>query len=96
MTLAEAFAQGLPVIASRLGAMTEIVEDGLTGLHFAPGDAEDLARKVRWASEHPEAMHRMGRNARLIYEEKYTPENNYYQLMAIYEEALEENRRNRS
>lgn len=38
----EAFACGTPVIASRLGAMAEIVEDGVTGLLFTPGDAEDL------------------------------------------------------
>ena len=91
LTLAEAFAQGLPVIASRLGATAEIVEDKVTGLHFNPGDAEDLVRKVRWASEHPEDMLHMGRNARRNYEKKYTPEINYRQLMAIYAEAIDEN-----
>ena len=96
VTLAEAFSEGLPVIASRLGAMAEIVEDGVTGLHFAPCDAEDFARKVRWASEHPENMHRMGRNARKVYEEKYTPEINYRQLIAIYQEAVMENGRRRN
>jgi len=96
MTLAEAFVQGLPVIASRLGSMGEIIEDRETGLHFTSGDAEDLAKKVHWASEHPEEMRGMGRNARLVYEEKYTPEINHRQLMAIYEQAIEENRRSRS
>jgi len=94
--LAEAFSEGLPVIASRLGAMAEIVEDGVTGLHFAPCDAEDFARKVRWANDHPEDMHRMGRQARLVYEEKYTPEVNYRQLMAIYQDAIMESRRRRN
>ena len=73
----------------------EIVEDGVTGLHFTPGDAEDLAAKVRWAVEHPEEMRQMGLNARRVYEEKYTPEVNYRQLMAIYEEAIAENRRSK-
>ena len=93
LTIVEAFAQELPVIASRLGAMAEIVEDGVTGLHFIPGDAGDLAAKVCWAAEHPEEMRRMGLNARRVYEEKYTPEVNYRQLMAIYEQAIEANRR---
>ena len=93
MTIAEAFCQGLSVIASRLGAMAEIVEDGVTGLHFIPGDAGDLAAKVRWAVAHPEEMCRMGLNARRVYEEKYTPETNYRQLMAIYDAAIEVNRR---
>jgi glycosyltransferase involved in cell wall biosynthesis len=88
MTIVEAFCQGLPVIASRLGAMAEIVEDGTTGLHFTPGDASDLAAKVRWAAEHPEEMSRMGSNARHIYQEKYTPEQNYKMLAEIYEAAI--------
>jgi glycosyltransferase involved in cell wall biosynthesis len=92
LALAEAFAQGLAVIASRLGAMGEIIEDGITGLHFNAGDAEDLARKVRWANAHPEAMRHMGNNALRIYEENYTPEINYHQLMNIYREALKEKR----
>ncbi len=95
MTLAEAFCQSLPVIASHLGAMAEIVADGVTGLHFAPGDPEDLAAKVRWAAEHPEEMFRMGANARRVYEEKYNPEANYRNLMAIYGQAIESNRRAR-
>lgn len=90
MVLAEAFCQGLPVITSRLGSMAEIVEDGVTGLHFTPGDAVDLAVKVRWAAEHPEEMRQMGLNARRVYEQKYTPETNYRQLIAIYEAAIEE------
>ncbi len=92
LTIAEAFCQGLSVIASRLGAMAEIVEDGVTGLHFIPGDAGDLAAKVRWSAAHPDDMRRMGLNARRVYEEKYTPEVNYRLLMAIYDQAIEANR----
>lgn len=88
MTIAEAYCQGLPVIASRLGSMEEIVEDGHTGLHFTPGDAADLAGKIRWATDHPLEMRQMGANARRIYEEKYTPEANYRQLIAAYERAI--------
>ncbi len=90
MVIAEAFSKGLPVIASRLGAMAEIVEDRVTGLHFAPGDAHDLAAKVRWAAGHAEEMRRMGANARRAYEAKYTPEVNFQQLVVIYEAAVQE------
>jgi glycosyltransferase involved in cell wall biosynthesis len=83
----EAFAVGLPVIASRLGAMVEIVEDGETGLHFEAGNAADLAAKVQWAWEHPEEMRRMGRAARAEFEARYTPERNYQMLMEIYDKA---------
>ena len=87
MVIAEAFSKGLPVIASRLGAMAEIVEDGVTGLHFTPGDSGDLAAKARWAADHPEEMHNMGANARCVYQEKYAPEVNYEMLLAVYEKA---------
>ncbi len=57
--------------------MAEIVEDGRTGLHFTPGDAQDLAAKVEWAWSHPERMRLMGEEARREYESKYTAEKNY-------------------
>ena len=88
MTLAEAFATGLPAMAPRLGAMAEIVEDGRTGLLFEPGAPDDLAAKVEWAWTHPKEMAEMGRNARREYELKYTAERNYELLMQIYRRAM--------
>jgi len=88
LTIAEAFACGVPAIASRLGAMEEIVVDGRTGLHFTPGDADDLAAKVEWAWTHPNEMEAMGRAARAEYEAKYTAERNYQMLMEIYQKVL--------
>jgi glycosyltransferase involved in cell wall biosynthesis len=88
LTLVEAFASGLPVIASRLGAMAVLVEDGKTGLLFDPGSAEDLARKIVWAEANPQAMREMGKQARLEYESKYTSEQNFVRLMEIYAEAI--------
>ena len=80
----EAFACGVPVIASGLGVMKEIVEDGGTGLHFIPGDAGDLADKVDWAWTHPHEMDAMGNRARMEYRAKYTAEQNHAILMKIY------------
>jgi glycosyltransferase involved in cell wall biosynthesis len=87
-TIVEAFSSGLPVIASRLGALIDIVRDGITGLLFEPGDAADLAAKIRWADAHPEEMIRMGKAARAEYEARYTPERNHEMLMTIYEDAI--------
>jgi glycosyltransferase involved in cell wall biosynthesis len=88
LTIAEAFACELPVIASRLGTMAEIVTDNKTGLHFKPGDSQDLAAKIEWAWSHQEAMSEMGRAARREFEEKYTSAANYRRLMEIYETAM--------
>jgi len=87
--LAEAFAKGLPVLASALGSQGSIVDHGRTGLHFRPGDPEDLAAKVEWLLAHPNELARMRKEARAEYEAKYTAEENYRQLMAIYQTVLE-------
>jgi len=89
LVIAEAMACGVPVICSRLGAMQENVADGVTGLHFTPGDPENLAEKVSWAWTHPSEMCEMGRAARREYEFRYTAEKNYSLLMEIYEHTLE-------
>ncbi len=49
----EAFAHHTPVIASNLGGMTELVQDGTNGLLFAPGDAGSLARQLRRLLDEP-------------------------------------------
>jgi len=87
-TLVEAFACGLPVITSRLGAMASLVQHGHTGLLAEPGDATDLARQLTWAALHPEAMLEMGRNARRHYEQHWTGDVNYGELVAIYNQAM--------
>jgi glycosyltransferase involved in cell wall biosynthesis len=88
MVLVEAFAHGLPVLATRLGSMADIIEDGKTGLLFNPGDAADLANKAQWLLDHPQQAQALGDNARQVYLEKYTPEQNYQQLMTIYAQAM--------
>ena len=83
----EALACGVPVIASRSGAMAEVIHHQRTGLHFAPGDSEDLAAKVQWAWTHPAEIQAMGVAGRMEYEMKYTPKRNYEVLMEIYRKA---------
>jgi glycosyltransferase involved in cell wall biosynthesis len=87
MSVAEAFACGVPVLCSRLGGMLELVFDHRSGLHFTPGDAGDMTQKIGWAFEHPAELARMGREARREYEDNYTSEKNYIRLMEIYEQT---------
>ncbi len=89
-TLAEAYASALPVIASRIGALAELVQDGVTGLLFEPGNADDLAQKLAWAAAHPVQMRELGHNAREEYEAKFSADRNYAMLMDIYRVAMEE------
>jgi glycosyltransferase involved in cell wall biosynthesis len=89
LTIIEAYAVGIPVLASDLGAMSLLVRHGSTGLHFRPGDSLHLAQQVDWALDHPEEMRVMGGNARREYESRYTPERNYDLLMDAYRRVLE-------
>jgi glycosyltransferase involved in cell wall biosynthesis len=88
LAVVEAFAAGVPVVASRLGAMAEIVDDRRTGLLFEPGNAEDLADKVKWLWSNPDESEAMGREARREFEQKYTAEQAYQGLMAIYSRLI--------
>ena len=87
-TLVEAMACGLPVLASRIGALAELVEDGVTGLLVEPGNAAEWGAKMQWALDHPERMAQMGRAARAVYESRYTAAINYEQLTNIYRDAI--------
>jgi len=87
---AEAFARGTPVVAAKIGAVAEIVDDGRTGVHFTPGDPADLARTIDWTLAHPDAVARMRGEARWEYEAKYTADRNYDLLMQIYERAIKD------
>lgn len=87
LAVVEALAAGLPAVVSGRGSFLEMVEQGRTGLHFRPGDADDLAAKIAWMVEHPSARAEMGRAARRCYEQHYSPERNYEQLIGIYDAA---------
>jgi glycosyltransferase involved in cell wall biosynthesis len=88
LVIVEAFACGVPVIASRLAAMQEIIADGETGLHFSVHDPADLATKAKWAWNHTEEVAAFGLRARLEFEQKYSARQNYTSLMAIYNHVI--------
>lgn len=88
MTLVEAYACGKPVIASRTGAMREIVRDGGTGLLFELKNPGDLVEKVNSIAGNTDECERMGKKAREEFEEYYTPGRNIKILMDIYQRVL--------
>ncbi len=92
VTIVEAFALGLPILASRLGSMSELIVPGETGLLFDPGDADDLSRAVRAALAAPRKLALMSGEARRCYENRYTAGSNLPMLLRVYEEARAINR----
>jgi len=89
LVLVEAALYGKPVVCSRIGGLPEIVEDGVTGLLFEPGNADDLAEKVRALLDRPADCRRMGLAAREKALSEYSPEKYYDRLMEVYKIAVE-------
>lgn len=87
VTLVEAFACGVPVLAARLGSTAEIVEDGRTGKLFIPGSPDDLAAQANWLWSHAGETAQMSQEARTEYLAKYTAQQNYQRLVEIYNAA---------
>jgi len=84
----EAYACGVPVIASALGSMQDMVAGGRTGLLFRAGDPQDFAAKIQWACSDARRLQRMGRAARAEYEARYTAEKSYRDLLKIYQHVI--------
>jgi glycosyltransferase involved in cell wall biosynthesis len=85
--IVESFARGTPVLAAKIGSLEELVAHGRTGLHFAPGNADDLAQQMRWLWTHAEDAAQMGLRARAQYGARYSAEANVALLREIYEAA---------
>ena len=89
MVIAEAYAVGLPIVASNLGSMSSLVHHGVTGAHFRPGDSKDLAAQIEWILADSQRLALMRHKARAEFEAKYTAEQNYKTLMSIYQRAIQ-------
>jgi len=88
MAVLEAMAYGMPVIATRVGAIPEVVTDGHEGFLIEPGDVEALADRMLKLSNDPELRKRMGQAARRRVEAKYSLDVMVERIMDVYREVL--------
>lgn len=88
LVVAEAFARGTPVLASRIGALEEMVSHDVTGVLFRPGDAQDLAANVRSLLGRPAALAAMRRAARADFDARFSEGAGYDALMQVYRHAM--------
>jgi glycosyltransferase involved in cell wall biosynthesis len=94
-TILEASGCGVPIIASRLGTLPDVIEDGVTGLLFEPGNAVDLAGKIKslFARNGGDVLREnLGAAARAKFLREYTADRAYELLTNIYERAIASNR----
>ncbi len=80
----EALALGVPVIASNLGAQAEVVEDGVNGLLFTPGNPRSLANAVVRLTSSPDLATTLARGARTSFAARYSSEHSYQLLLEVY------------
>jgi glycosyltransferase involved in cell wall biosynthesis len=73
MVLAEAMAMGIPVVATTVGGIPELVAHGETGLLYAPGDVAALTGHLRRLLLDPALRARLGREARQRAQRRFTP-----------------------
>lgn len=89
LTLMEAGAAGVPVVATRVGGVPEVVKDGQTGFVLPAGDAQALAAKVELLLSDPEVAHAMGEAARDWVRARYTWQRLVADITALYDELME-------
>lgn len=85
----EAMAAGKPVIATVSGGTPEMVQDGVTGYLFAPGDYKALAEKILFLIEHPGLAREMGQNGRSRIETYFKIESYSRKIQDVYLELME-------
>ena len=84
-TVIEAYAYGKPVVASRVGSLAEIVEDGKTGLLFEMKNSEDFSDKLRRFIDNPMLSKTLGMNARYKVENDYAVKKHMDSVVRILE-----------
>jgi glycosyltransferase involved in cell wall biosynthesis len=81
----ESMSHGVPVIASRIGALANLVDDGVNGLLFEPGDPRDLAQKVTRLWQDADLCRRLGGAARAKAASHWGPRTHVERLRAVYD-----------
>lgn len=94
IVILEAFRAGVPVIASSIGGIPEVVKDNYNGFLFEPGDVDQLKQVLESIIENPEVLARLGNNAK-NYAKQYEMSGYIKKLVLNYEEAIRLNRMRR-
>ena len=88
LVILEAWALGVPVIASRLGGMAEMIGDDVRGLGFAPGDAVQLRQRINQLRQSPELATKLSAAGQARYQARHTPQRGLESLLEQYRQVL--------
>ena len=84
VVLIEAMATGCPVVATSVGGVGELVQDGVTGRLVAPGDPEALADAIEWVLDNPAEAQVMAQRARRLVEREFCQETSAERLAELF------------
>jgi len=90
MTILEAFSTATPIVCGDIGGPAEIVKNEKNGLLYKIGNTEDLKEKIEKLYADNVLYKSLCENARQTFENKYSEEENYMQLIDIYKKAIDE------
>jgi glycosyltransferase involved in cell wall biosynthesis len=88
---AEGMRAGLPIVATRVGALPELVDDGVTGVIVPPNDSRELAAAIRGLTDSQIAT--MGSAGREVFLHRFTMDRVHRQLLELYQTELSRDRR---
>ena len=89
MTIIEAFRESTLVLASDIGSIKSIIKNKFNGILFKPGDVDDLKKKIEWILNNPKDCDIIVKNALNQFNELYTDEENYKNLVKLYNDVIE-------
>jgi len=89
MTILEAYASGRPVIGADIGGIPELIDEGVDGYTFSPGDVGSLSKRINWIWDNRALAHDMGRSGRKKVEDKFNAQAHYDALLNIYRSVLD-------
>ena len=88
MSIIEAMRAGMPIIASDVGGVNELVQDEVNGFLIPRGNISDLVDKLKYILHHKELIKSMGEASRKIYEEEYTADKMNQKILSVYNEVI--------
>ena len=89
VALIEGAAAGRPLVGSDLGGIPEVIEHGVNGLLFRPGDSRELVRALERLITDPELRERMGQRSRTLYVNRFSREVMIGRIEQMYDEILQ-------
>ena len=88
LVLVESFAHSRPVIASRMGGMTEVVSDGVDGLLFDAGNVDQLSDALNWMVSHRQQAVEMGKEGQKKARLRFSADKYYAEFMRVYRKVI--------